>query len=88
MNPEYFAQEVAAQAMQAKHEHDYTQLQNTVVVAAKLGKATVKVTSRYPYPQAVIKALEDNGIVYMEDETAEDGGITTTFDISKLGAIK
>ncbi|AYM03605.1 hypothetical protein D8911_11650 [Levilactobacillus brevis] len=87
MNPKYFAQEVAARAIQAKYKRDYDQLEFTVAAAAGAGKTIVEVTSKYAYPQTVIQALEDNDIVYVKEESVEDS-IVTTFDISKLGVIK
>lgn len=84
MNPDFFVQEVVAEALQARHKRDYLELKSAIIVAAGVGDKEVTVTSKYTYPQPLIQALEGSGIV-CTNEMQNDDGVVTTFDIEKVG---
>lgn len=83
MNPEYFAQQVAAEALQAKYRRAYKKLHTAIVVAASLGNSLVKTVSEYKISPDVINSLYDYGIVAISVTEVSDG-FQTTFDITGL----
>ncbi|WP_203640041.1 hypothetical protein [Levilactobacillus wangkuiensis] len=85
MNSEYFAQELAGRALQAKLDGDYEKLMVNVTVAAKNGDKTAEVKSFKEFPESLLSELERYGIVWQgtTNDTGEE--VRTLFDISKLG---